>query len=59
MVLDEKVEILLCLVHHLLSFVTPRDRLDEAWDKVQQAQIAYRDDRASERKREKECALEK
>ena len=57
--LDEKVEILKCLLHHLLSFVVPRDHLDEAGEKLQQAQQAYRDDRAAEKKRERELALEK
>lgn len=49
----------MCLLHHLLSFVVPRDHLDEAGEKLQQAQQAYRDDRAAEKKREKELALEK
>ena len=51
--------LLTCLAHHLLTFVVPRDRLDEIWDKLQQAQIAYRDDRAVEKRRQREGALEK
>ena len=55
----EKLQILTCLSHHLLTFVVPRDRLDESWEKLQQAQLSYRDDKAAEKRREKEFALEK
>jgi len=33
--------------------------LEETWDKLLQAQLAYRDDKAAEKRREKESAVEK
>ncbi|CAK8695056.1 unnamed protein product [Clavelina lepadiformis] len=56
---DEKMQILMCLCNHLLSFVTPRDLLDETWEKLQQAQQAYRDDKFAEKRREKDFAAER
>lgn len=55
----EKLELLMCLAHHLLSFVTQRDYLDETIENLHQARLAYRDDKAAEKKREKESSAEK
>nr|CAB3225094.1 bromodomain adjacent to zinc finger domain protein 1A [Phallusia mammillata] len=56
---EEKLSLLQCLAHHLLSFVTSRDYLDETWDKLVQARNTFREDKAAEKKREKESAADK
>uniref|UniRef100_H2YIF0 WHIM1 domain-containing protein n=1 Tax=Ciona savignyi TaxID=51511 RepID=H2YIF0_CIOSA len=56
---DEKLSFLMCLLHQLLSYVTPRDFLDETWEHLQQAKQAFRDDKWAEKRREKEAIAER
>nr|XP_002126456.1 bromodomain adjacent to zinc finger domain protein 1A isoform X1 [Ciona intestinalis] len=56
---DEKLSLLMCLLHQLLSYVTPRDFLEETWDHLQQAKQAFRDDRWAEKRREKEAIADR
>nr|XP_039249380.1 bromodomain adjacent to zinc finger domain protein 1A-like isoform X1 [Styela clava] len=56
---DEKLEILMCLSNQLISYVTPRDFLDELSEKYFAALQDYREDRRSEKKREKDSMLDR